>query len=483
MKKPNIVMIITDQHRIDGVGAYGKTPYGVAVQTENLDLLAQEGVRFNNAYTPCPLCSPARTSLLTGTYPHTHKTMTNVNLHPIDNQIPPEADLMLQGLKKADYQTGYVGKWHVNNDCTPAEFGYDRFVSLNDYADYRKSKGYEPTPESMHYETARGSVGTDPIPLEHSRPVYLANSAIDMIESYATNAERPFFVRLDFHGPHFPIVVPEPYASMYDPKDFTPIPSFFDDMSKKPEVQSEELKYWDVDGMTWEDWQPIVAKYFGEISLIDHEIGRVLKKLDELSLKEETLVIFTTDHGDLMGSHGMWNKIYTMYHDTLHVPMIMRWPGKIPAGAQCDKFVTHFVDMLPTIYDVIGQPCPDGIEGQSMLPLMLGQDQEREDCIISESHGGHMGLYSMRALCTNKYKYVLHGAGKDELYDLEADPYEINNLIDEPDYANILQDLRVKLVKKMSANKDHLFNQFMVSYLTHDEDLILSAPGRRNTKW
>jgi len=482
MKMPNIVMIVTDQHRLDGVGIYNKTPYGVHVKTENLDRLAREGIRFENAFTPCPLCSPARTSLLTGTYPHSHKTMTNTNLHPIDNQISPEQDLMIQALKERNYQTGYVGKWHVNNDLTPADFGYDQYIGLSDYNEYRISKGYDLTPESQHYETAKGSVGTDPIPLEYSRPVYLANQAVSMIENYVGKKE-PFFVRLDFHGPHFPIVIPEPYASMYDPSEITPIPSFFDDFENKPEVQAEEKKYWHVDKMKWEDWQPIVAKYYGEISLIDHEIGRVLSALEKLEIQEDTLVIFTTDHGDLMGAHGLWNKIYTMYDDTLRVPLIMRWPGKIAPNSVCSEFVMHFVDMLPTMLDILQVEKPETLEGQSFLPLLFGEEQKRDKCIVSESHGGHMGLYSMRALRTEKYKYIYHGAGRDELYNLEEDPYEMHNLIDEESCAEILKNLRVKLVKKMQATKDHLFNQFVVSYLTEDEELTLMAPGRRNTKW
>ncbi len=243
MKSPNIVIITTDQQRVDSIAAYGKTPYGVKVKTDNLDRMIAEGVRFDNAYTACPLCSPARTSFLTGTYPHQHKTMTNTNLHPLDNQISPSDDILFSGLKKQGYNQAYVGKWHVNNDLTPSDFGCDKFIGLADYDNYRKELGVPFEPQSKHYETAMGSVGTDRIDVKHCRPVYLANNAIECIKEFAQDKEVPFCVRLDFHGPHFPMVIPEPYASMYNPADIQPIPSFYDDLSQKQVVQKIKTRH------------------------------------------------------------------------------------------------------------------------------------------------------------------------------------------------------------------------------------------------
>ena len=259
MKKPNIVVITTDQQRFDTVSAYGKAPYGVKVKTDHLDQLAAEGVRFTNAFTCCPLCSPARTSFLTGTYPHTHKTMTNTNLHPLDNQIQPGDDLVINGLREEGYHTAYVGKWHVNNDINPDEFGYEHFVGLGDYDRYRATLEIPAAPQTKYYATAMGGYGDDPIDLERSRPAYLTKAAIGYIEQFAKE-EQPFFVRLDFHGPHFPSVIPEPYASMYRPEDIQPIPSFYDDMTRKPAVQHNTPKYWEADRFTWQDWQKQDAK-------------------------------------------------------------------------------------------------------------------------------------------------------------------------------------------------------------------------------
>lgn len=483
MSQPNIVMIFSDQQRVDTIGAYGRSPYGVRVKTPNLDKLAQDGIRFDNAYTPCPLCSPARASFLTGTYPHTHKTMTNVSLHPLDNQIGPEDDILFSGLKQAGYKIGYVGKWHVNNDKTPADFGCDDFIGLGDYAKYRKELGVPVAPESEYYETAMGASGTDPIALEHCRPAYLTDNAIRLMEEYSQNQDQPFMVRLDFHGPHFPMVIPEPYASMYDPADIQPIPSFYDDLSQKPPVQKIKTRHWQTDFMNWSDWQPIIAKYFGEVTLLDDQIGRVLDTIDRLGLRENTLVVFSTDHGDLMGAHKIWDKAYTLYDDNTHVPLIARWPGQIAPGSVCGKFVSHTVDIAPTLLDAAGACIPAGIQGTSWVPLFRGEAQDRPDYVVSEFHGSHMGFYSIRMVRTEKYKYNFHSCAEDELYDLENDPYETKNLTGCPGFEKITGEMRLRLVEWMAQTGDHLYNQYMVYFLTGDWDLAHQAPGRAKTKW
>lgn len=482
MKKPNIVVITTDQQRFDTVSAYGKAPYGVKVKTDHLDQLAAEGVRFTNAFTCCPLCSPARTSFLTGTYPHTHKTMTNTNLHPLDNQIQPGDDLVINGLREEGYHTAYVGKWHVNNDINPDEFGYEHFVGLGDYDRYRATLEIPAAPQTKYYATAMGGYGDDPIDLERSRPAYLTKAAIGYIEQFAKE-EQPFFVRLDFHGPHFPSVIPEPYASMYRPEDIQPIPSFYDDMTRKPAVQHNTPKYWEADRFTWQDWQKLIAKYMGECTLIDDMVGRVLDKLAELGLDEDTLVLFSTDHGDHLGAHKIWDKAFALYDDNCHVPLLARWKGRIPANSVCTEFVSHYVDMCPTILEAAGAQIPEQVQGQSFLPLCLGQKQERKPYIVSEFHGSHMGFYTIRSIRTEKYKYIFHTGADDEFYDLSEDPYEMSNRIEWPEYADMVKELKLHLVEWMRETRDHLYTEYMVYYLTKNEDLALQAPGRGRVKW
>ena len=482
MERPNIVVITTDQQRFDTVGIYGRNPYGIQVKTDNLDRMAKEGVRFTNAFTCCPLCSPARTSFLTGTYPHTHYCMTNTNMHPMSHQIGPESDQVLKGLKARGYRSAFVGKWHVNNDLNPADFGYDYHVGLGDYDTYRATTGVPAAPQSKHYATAMGGLGDDPIDVERCRPVFLTNAAIGYIEQFAKE-EKPFFVRLDFHGPHFPSVIPEPYASMYKPEDIQPIPSFFDDMSTKPAIQTQTAIYWGVDNLPWSDWQKLISKYMGEVTLIDDMVGRVMDAVKKLGIDENTLFLFSTDHGDNLGAHKIFDKSMAAYDDNCHVPLIARWKGQFPEDTECDKFVSHYVDICPTILEAIGADIPEEVQGTSFLPLCRGEDQQRKPYVGIEFHGSHMGLYTIRGIRTKEYHYNYQVGDVDELYDVVNDPYETTNLINDPRYADKLKELKYQLVEWMKDTKDPMFTEYVVHHLTHDPDLELQAPGRGRVRW
>ena len=244
-EKPNILLIVTDQQRRDTIGAYGSQ----LVQTPVTDQLAREGMTFDYAFTPCGLCSPTRASLLTGVYPHSHDVLTNVVLHPVRTQLEPEADILCSGLKQQGYRLGYVGKWHVNHYQSPLDFGFERYVSLGDYAQYRKTLGIPLQPETNNYIIPTSAV--DPVPVEQCRQAFLADETIALLEEFGQDTENPFFIRLDFHGPHMPNVIPDPYASMYDPADIPPHPNFEDPLVGKPAIQSIKRKHWGTDKMSW----------------------------------------------------------------------------------------------------------------------------------------------------------------------------------------------------------------------------------------
>lgn len=477
MKKPNILLIVTDQQRRDTIGAYG----GRLVKTPHTDRIASEGVCFTHAFTPCGLCSPTRSSLLTGTYPHEHEVLTNVALHPIRNSLAVEKDILSPGLKSAGYHLGYVGKWHVSHHKDPTAFGYDRYVSLGDYKKYRDNLGIPFPPEVNNYVIPLSA--EDSVPVEHCRPAFLVTKAMEIMDDFYLEGERPFFIRVDFHGPHMPNVIPQPYASLYDPLQIPPHPNFEDNLNGKPAVQAIKRRHWGTDKMNWEDWQPLMSRYFGEITLIDEQVGRLLEHLDKSGLCEDTLVIFTTDHGDTMGAHKIWNKDYTMYDEIYRVPMVMRWPGVIAPKSQCNAYVHHFLDLTPTLLEVVGSEVPNGLHGQSLLPLMKGEHQERPREAFCEFHGCHMGLYTIRMLQTDRYKYVFHTNDIDELYDHEKDPAELHNLAENLDYAGVLADLRMRMVDWMAQTKDHLYNEWIVYYLTGDLERARKAPGRMNTPW
>lgn len=474
--QPNIVFIVTDQQRLDTIGAYGST----ICKTPNIDRLAERGMRFLRAYTPCGLRSPVRASLLTGTYPHDHDALTNNKLHPVRTELPPERDILTPALKTAGYQMASIGKWHVNSTHDPVDFGYDRHVPLGAYAERRKETGVPFQPEHNNYVIPTSAV--DPVDEKDCRQAFLTDEAIRAIDDFSRE-DAPFFVRLDFHGPHAPNVVPEPYASMYDPASIPPWPNYDDPLDDKPAVQKIKRRHWGTDKMTWEDWQPIVAHYFGEISLIDAQVGRVMDHLDANGLTDDTIVVFTADHGDTMGAHRIWNKDYTMYDGIYHVPFIVSWPGVTEPGSTCDEYIHHFIDLTVTFPEIAGQQVPDNLHGQSLVSLLEGESQGRPREAYCQFHGCHMGLYTLRMLQTDKWKYVFHTNDIDELYDHENDPDEMINLAERPESAEVLKTMRSRMVDWMADTKDHLYNEWIVYYLTDDLKRAAKAPGRMNTPW
>ncbi|MEM7775313.1 MAG: sulfatase-like hydrolase/transferase [Pseudomonadota bacterium] len=477
-QRPNILMVVTDQQRRDTVGAYGST----ICRTPHVDSLARDGIRFDAAFTPTGLCSPVRCSLLTGVYPHEHRVLTNVGLHPVRAELSPEEDRLSQGLKATGYRLGYVGKWHVSRREPPA-FGYEHYTSLGDFESWRNA-ARQPLHEAFSDYTVQRAE-TDPAPPEFSRPWFLAGRAIETIDALS-DGDEPFFVRLDFHGPHFPNVVPEPYASMYDPAAIPPWPNHADTLDGKPAVQRIKQKHWRTENLPWSEWARLISMYFGEITLIDAAVGRVLGHLASNGLADDTLVIFTSDHGDTIGAHGICNKDYTMYEEIYLVPLILRWPGVIASGSSTNAYVHHFIDIFATLLTVAGAAVPEPCHGRSLLPILEGRGTPEDwpQSAFCEFHGSHMGLYSMRLLTTDDYAYIYHTNDIDELYDRRADPWQMSNLVDDPARADALADLKREMIAWMASTNDHLHNEWTVDWLSGgDPDLMAAAPGRKKTRW
>jgi len=392
----------------------------------------------------------------------------------------PHQDVLYSGLKRAGYRLGSVGKWHVNDALDPTAFGCDRYVPLGAYRAYREKIGLPMKAESSNYLVPLAA--TDSVPVEQSRPHFLADRCIEILEEFA-GSDDPFFLRLDFHGPHHPMVVPEPYASMYNAGSIPPWPNYDDPLDEKPAVQRIKARHWGTDRMTWEDWQPLVAKYFGEISLLDYEMGRVLNRLDGLGLAENTLVVVTSDHGDTMGAHKIWNKDYTMYEENYRVPFVVRWPSVIAPASVCNEYTIHFLDLTPTLLEVAGAPLPDGLHGRSLRPCFEADGTTRPRRAFCEFHGCHMGLYSIRSVRTDRFKYVFNPNDIDELYDLKNDPYEMENRAELSETRETLIEMRKLMVEEMKRTEDHLYNEWVVYWLTGDMHEATAAPGRTRSTW
>jgi len=461
---PNVLLVLTDQERHDLI-----QPDGIPVETDAIDRLAAEGVRFENAFTPISICSSARASLLTGRYPHRHGILNNVHEpDAVRTDLPESIPTFGTALKAEGYQNAYVGKWHVGRNKTPGDFGFEYVGGSDDHHDEHLRSGLEDhqrahdiDPEGIEpqdpiyatFEDARDLLGGSlPIPPEATRTGFNAELTIQRLEALA-EADGPFFHRVDFQGPHHPYLVPEPYASMYDPETLDIWPSFAETFDGKPQVQENYRTYRGVEELEREEWLRLRALYMGYMHHIDDRIDRILQTLEELGLTDETIVIHASDHGDFTGGHRQWNKGPLMYDDTYRIPLVVRGPGVSGSGRVCEELVS-MMDLMPTILAVADAPVPGDIDARSLRPLLADEDHERRDAVFAQYHGDEMGLYSQRMVRTERYKYVFNAPDIDELYDLVADPHELQNLIDHPDYRDVRAQLRDRLTAWMRDTED-----------------------------
>lgn len=450
MPRPNILLIHSDQHRYDCLGVNGHP----IVQTPNLDRLAREGVNFSSAYTPAPVCVPSRNSLQYGCWPTQHLAIANDG-----TEAPRPAREGLVSFSEMLHDAGYhlacVGKWQVHPQRSPLEFGYDRYIPDSGYRTWRAAQNLPPSP---HKNGFWGEIDPEIEP-DQSALGWGASQVINELNQ-RVGSEKPFFLRWDTNEPHLPSIPPEPYYSQIAPETVAPWPSFPDPLVGKPYIQAQQRRSWHLEDWTWAQWAPIVARYLGVVSLLDAQVGRILETLQRLGLAENTMVVYSTDHGDLCGGHGLIDKHYVMYEDVTHVPLIIRWPGQAKAGTQCDAFVSHALDLALTFCEVAEAQVPPTFSGRSLLPLLAGQTDNGRQEIVSTYFGNQFGLYSQRMLRDRRFKYVWNLTAEDELYDLVLDPGELHNQAINPEHQGILSELRHRLLLWMEETHDPLLNMW-----------------------
>ncbi|MXV64602.1 sulfatase-like hydrolase/transferase [Natronorubrum sp. JWXQ-INN-674] len=478
--RPNVLFVLTDQERYDC-----SAPDGPPVETETMDRLSSEGMRFSQACTPISICTSARASLMTGRYPHGHGMLNNSHeADAIRPNLPPELPTFSELLAESGYDCSYTGKWHVGRDQTPEEFGFSYLGGSDTHHDdiddafreHREEQGVPPDEVELEGELYTGddprdtSSGTfvaakTPVDVEETRAWFLAERTIEAIEDHADgdgggpDGGEPFFHRADFYGPHHPYVVPEPYASMYDPAGIEPPESYAETYEGKPQVHENYLHYRGADGFDWNHWAEAVAKYWGFVTMIDDQLERILKALEARGLADETVVVHAADHGDFVGGHRQFNKGPLMYDDTYRIPLQVRWPGVTEPGSVCDAPV-HLHDLAPTFLEMGGVSVPDAFDSRSLVPLLeSGGDPSAVPAdwpgsTFAQYHGDEFGLYSQRMVRTDRYKYVYNGPDVDEVYDLKRDPAELQNLIDHPEYADVRREMRERLIEWMERTDD-----------------------------
>ena len=453
MSRPNLLFLMTDQQRADTIEPQ------TACQTPNLDRLAAGGSRFSRCYTVNPICSPVRASLMTGVLPHSHGMVDVTHAVPdyrakFDAMLPVWPRL----LQEAGYETAYFGKWHVERSDQLQNFGFNTY----DVQQYQQRLGLVEVEEEL---SERKMVrqkgyrdfllyGISDEPLESLPEYRMFTDGIAFLEKAAADPERPWALFMSTEAPHDPYVAPRSIYERYNLKDILPPANFEDDLAGRPAIYRRIQSVWD--DLTWEDFAKATACYYANCTMVDEQIGRILEALEILGMTENTVVVFTSDHGDYMGDHRLMLKGIPPYEGAYRIPLVLYGPG-IPAGRDVNEIVS-LLDLPPTLSELTSGE-EFSCDGRSLLPLLgdapLNQVSGLDwDCeAFAECHGQRFN-YSQRILWRGSNKYVFNGFAEDELYDLAADPQEMQNLAVDAAHEALLESMAARMWEIMRRTDD-----------------------------
>ncbi len=448
-KKPDIIVFMTDQqhYRTIGEKSICKTP--------NLNALLHKGTLFDNAFCPTPICTPSRASCQTGLLPHQHRLVHNThrNYHILED-LPDGSRTLGNIFSDAGYQTGYAGKWHVGKKKTPLDFGYERFPQTRQhnktYPDSHEDPVFVPGSSGKSIISAVSNTSR-----ENTEPFLVAETADSLIKDFSSRSE-PFFLFVSTLSPHVPWICPKEYASLYKPGEIAPPSSYSQGMTGKPYSYKYHYNGHN-DCRVFDDWKSIavsIARYYGICTLIDDAFGLLIKSLKKNGRFDNTWIIFTSDHGEMLGEHGMIGKGEYLLDDLIRIPLGIKAPEGLSCRRHADEFV-GLTDIFATLVDAAGIKTEIPVSSRSLLPLLEkpGSKEIFPDEIVTEHHGS-MFFNTVRSLRTADFKYVFRAHEEDELYDLKKDPGEISNLIADSKYSSVLLQLRKRLVEKMAESGD-----------------------------
>ncbi|MBR3998838.1 MAG: sulfatase-like hydrolase/transferase [Clostridia bacterium] len=438
--KPNVLFIVCDQLRYDSVGFAGIEP----VKTPNIDRLAEEGLFFENAYTPFPVCAPSRQSMLTGVQPESIGILCNYNFFR-GNGADPKIPTWVSELKDAGYRCGFAGHWDASPHGSENDFGYETIFSNGDWGrEIGEKYG------AINYPNSWFGC-SNPIAFEDTKTCRICDSVSGFIRE---SAGQPWHAWLDLVDPHLPCRPSAPYDTMYSPEDMTPWPGFGDTLEGKPYIQKKQIENWHLENYEWKDFAPTKAYYFGLITQTDAAIGRVLDTLRETGQYDNTLIILLADHGDTSGDHGMMDKHYILYDSVVHVPFIVRHPSL--GSGRVKSFACSSLDVAPTVEKIVGLTAESTRHGRAVTDYIDGS--ETPDFAVFSSNGQQFGLFTQRGIRTEKYKYIWNLTDTDEFYDLTLDPGEKVNRASDPAYREIIAHLGEKLYAELVRRGDPFAN-------------------------
>ncbi len=447
MSQPNILWVCTDQQRWDTLHTLGN-PH---INTPSLDRLAAGGMAFSHAFCQSPICTPSRASFLTGMYPSRVHGCMNGN-----DYWDEAAPLVTKRLADTGYTCGLAGKLHLAGakgriEPRPVDDGYHVFHWSHDpedlwpqghaYADWLRAQGHHLSEMRQH---------PTHIPPELHQTTWCTDKAIEFIRSNYAN--QPWLMSVNIFDPHAPFDPPQPYLDRYDPAQM-PAPRFRDtDLTAQAALNAIDFQT-PVRRPEEFDAPGKIAAYYAMIELIDDNMGRLLDVLERTHQRENTIVIFMSDHGEMLGDHGLLLKGCRFYEGLVRVPLIISWPERFQSGVISEALV-ELTDIAPTLLQIAGLPVPEEMQGRSLLPILTGaaQPHHHRDFVRCEYYRAlnplaqkhFVGSYATMIRDRRHKLVVYHGHDQGELFDLEQDPDEFNNLWDDPAYSNV----RFQLLKR-----------------------------------
>lgn len=472
---PNLLFIMTDQQRFDALGVNGNA----VIQTPHLDALARSGANIQGYFSNSPVCVPSRCTLFTGRYPHSHGIRENYNYLEAGREFH-----LFRVLKQSGYRIGYCGKNHLLDQQEFENFDYTGYMdgaprtpaeaALNQQ--YTKHCGELGIPYGKHEIWRTGLVHD--APPEATRAWQTAQAGAAFLRQQ--DGQKPFCLCVSFKDPHVPHMALREYFQRI-PMDQIRVPPFGGDEELAGKARRWAIKRaaFHAEKATEEDIRYYIAVYYAMIGWVDAQIGDLLQTLREQGLDKNTLVVFTSDHGDFNFEHGLAKKDLVLADSLLRVPLLISWPGRIRPMVQNSTFVEE-VDVMPTLLDLMGIESPVGIQGESFAPLLYGTADRHKEAVFAEicppylynkypdyqafaaAQGGDReasfnvpGDFT-KSIREKDFRYVWYGNGEEELYDHRCDPHELRNVAADPAYASEKQRLKLRLLEWHALTEDPL---------------------------
>jgi arylsulfatase A-like enzyme len=493
-KKPNILWITGEGVPISVLSTYQNTRWGdlrsSLVDTPNIDRIAKEGMQMQNSFCTNALCAPSRATLITGKYSHENGVTGNINAspsgHPVQNNFDVSQETLPKIMRREDYQTALMGKWHIkqknNKPVNPGKAGFDKFAfKTGAGTPYYGSHGYLENPKM-------GSTVIEKKTHQGYNTDVFTDLALQTLKTFKSN-DKPFFMMMQYFNDHRAFTPPHKYDDLYKGRRIPEPSTFWDDYkhrstaAKEARMRIEFMPDWgapDIKGRSGSaaanvpkdmtgrqrkqyNYQQLMKHFLGTLKAQDDNIGRLLHFLDQSGLADNTIVVYTSDHGFFLGEHGWFDKRF-MFEQALRVPWMIRWPGKIKPGSTTDLMGVN-IDNAPTALDLAGLPVPDDMQGRSLKPILQGKspsDWRTAMYYHYYEYGGNHWVLPNYGIRTERYKLISYYTSNEwELFDLEKDPDEMESLFKwngydiHPGYEKIAHNLVNKLKQMRKKYNDH----------------------------